>query len=367
MSVFIGLMSGTSMDGIDAAIVDVSTHTLIKGITRPYSPALRQQLCAVLSDACTNAAILSQVNTLIGREFAAAVSQVLESANMASTSIKAIGSHGQTIVHDPGASIPYTVQLGCAHTIAELTGIDVVADFRTRDLVLGGQGAPFAPLYHQAVLAKDIPTVVVNIGGIANISCLLPDKVVTGFDTGPGNCLMDAWTQQHLNVSYDKDGGWAASGCVIESLLSHLLSDDYFHISKPKSIDNGYFSNGWLMNYLDSHGAYAPQDIQATLCALTARSIAIEVLAVIPVVSQVFVCGGGVHNQTLMQALRQQLPGIMVESTTNIGVDADFMEAMMFAWLAEKTLNRVAVDFTSITGACRPAILGAIYPGSTGF
>ena len=363
MPFFIGLMSGTSMDGVDAALVDVSTHTLIAGITRPYSEAAEQLLQAILRGEQTGLYVLSQLNTVLGREFALAVHQVLEKARVSPEEIVAIGSHGQTICHDAEADIPYTVQLGCAHTIAELTGISVVADFRTRDIVLGGQGAPFAPLYHQALFASlGIPLAVVNVGGIANVTFISPGMGVRGYDTGPGNALMDLWAQKHLETPYDKNGAWGASGCVIEPLLSALLDDVYFHLPAPKSIDKAYFSEHWLSSFL--RPSDASQDIQATLVALTAVTIAQAIKASECGLTRAVLCGGGVHNETLMNAIRAQLPDVQIDSTAAFGVNPDFLEAMMFAWFADKTLNNVPLDLTRITGAKHPAILGAIYPAT---
>jgi len=234
MRLLIGLMSGTSMDGIDAALVDVNTNTLIAGITRSYSMPAQQRLRAVLNGEQTGPAALSQLNTVLGKEFALAVQQLLDTTNIKPHQVVAIGSHGQTICHDATADIPYTVQLGCAHTIAALTGIQVVADFRTRDLVMGGQGAPFAPLYHQALFTDlTTPAAVVNIGGIANVTFLAPVVAVSGYDTGPGNCLMDAWVQKNLHKSYDEKGAWGATGHLIEPLLTSMLADPYFELPAP--------------------------------------------------------------------------------------------------------------------------------------
>jgi len=361
MNLFIGLMSGTSMDGIDAALVDVSTNHLIAGITRAYSEQAKLALQAVLAEKNSGFAAISALNTIIGREFAQAVHQLLQKADMGAEQITAVGSHGQTICHDAMAEIPYTVQLGCAHTIAQLTRLTVIADFRTRDLVVGGQGAPFAPVYHQALFgALAYPLAVVNIGGIANVSWLAKDCRVGGYDIGPGNCLMDAWVYKHLAKDYDAHGEWAASGEVIPSLLTALLHDPYFKLAAPKSIGKEYFSEAWLLRHL--HANFSAQDIQATLLALTATTIkhAIADSHVQP--ERIAICGGGAHNTTLLRALRQQIPSIMVESTQAFGVDPDYIEAMMFAWLAEKTLQQIPVDLRHITGAKTPAILGAIYP-----
>ena len=360
MRLFIGLMSGTSMDGIDAALVDVETNTLIAGITRPYGQRTQQWLRAVLGGEPSTPAELSQLNTLLGREFAASVHQLLDTENINAHQIIAIGSHGQTICHDATADIPYTVQLGCGHTIAALTGIQVVADFRTRDLIMGGQGAPFAPVYHHALFGASVtPTAVVNIGGIANVTFLAPDVAVKGHDTGPGNCLMDAWIHKHQNKFYDEQGAWAATGCVIEPLLSSMLADPYFDLPAPKSLDKAYFSDAWLAQHLCAE--YTSKDVQATLVAFTATTICQAINAAGLPIERVAICGGGVHNVTLLHAMRSQLPSLQIESTQCFGVDPDYLEAMMFAWLADKTVNQIPVNLTGITGAKQPSILGAIY------
>lgn len=361
MNLYIGLMSGTSMDGIDAALVDVSTNTLIAGVTRPYSTTTQQLLRDVLNQTQTSIATYSQLNILLGREFAQAVTELLSTAAVSAQQVVAIGSHGQTIAHDPNASIPYTVQLGCAHTIAALTGITVVADFRARDVVLGGQGAPFAPIYHQALFSGlNSSTAIVNIGGIANATFLNQQYPVSGYDTGPGNGLMDDWIYKHLGQRYDKNGEWGATGKIIEPLLKTLLTDSYFQKPIPKSLDKSWFSNTWLAQHL--HSDYAHEDVQATLRAFTAMSIADAIKSYPIAIQHVAICGGGVHNVALMADIRRQLPGIQVDSTQVLGVDPDFIEAMMFAWFADKTIQRIPVDLTPITGAEQPTILGAIYP-----
>lgn len=361
MKLFIGLMSGTSMDGIDVALVDATSNMFIHGITYPYSPPIKRMLLDALSTDKNSLGYYSQLNTMLGREFAQAVLHLLEISKTPAQDIVAIGSHGQTLCHDTTATIPYTVQSGCAHTIAELTGITVVADFRTRDLVAGGQGAPFAPIYHQAIFqAQGFPLAVVNVGGIANLSWLQNVADVSGYDLGPGNCLMDAWISKHQQLAYDENGAWAASGNVINSLLTRLLEDSYFLRPQPKSIGKEYFSLEWLSKYITE--PYPSGDVQATLLQLTARSIAngIEMLPHCPL--HVLLCGGGAHNGALLHALTQLLPDISVTSTQAFNVNPDFIEASMFAWLAQKTLDFTPLNLGKITGAKYPAILGAIYP-----
>lgn len=360
MRLFIGLMSGTSMDGIDVALVDMNTNTLIAGLTRPYSEKAKGFLLNVLGQEQTRPAVLYQLNTLLGREFAQAVFDIVEKAKISSNDVIAIGSHGQTICHDATADIPYTLQLGCPHTIAELTGIKVVADFRTRDLVVGGQGAPFAPAYHQALFAgKELPLAVVNIGGIANITYLKSNDKVYGHDIGPGNCLLDAWVLKHRGTTYDQEGAWAATGQVIQPLLSALLEDPYFKRPSPKSLGKEYFSTEWLASYL--YPNLAPNDVQATLLELTAVTIINDIKNCGLELKRLAICGGGAHNCHLQHALRAHLPSLQIDSTKALGIDPDFLEAMMFAWFADKTLSGTSLDLKEITGAKNRTILGAIY------
>lgn len=361
MALYIGLMSGTSMDGVDAALVDVDTNQCVAGIVRSYSEKSKVFLEEVLRAESVGLGTLSQLSSVLGREFGQAVLELLEEAHCAAQDVVAIGSHGQTICHDAMADIPYTVQLGCAHTIAEMTGIRVVADFRTRDLIVGGQGAPFAPLYHQALFGHHtLPLVVVNIGGIANVTFLEQSQPPRGYDTGPGNCLMDAWIRTILSQSYDADGAWAASGHVIEHLLTEMLLDPYFQQTAPKSLGKEYFSHHWLTAKL--HGNEAPEDVQATLLELTAMTIAQAVSQHVSKPSKVVLCGGGVHNRTLHHAIQRHLSDYQVVSSAFLGVDPDFIEAMMFAWFAEKTIQNKSVDMAALTGATKPVVLGVIYP-----
>lgn len=362
MSFYIGLMSGTSMDGIDAALVSMPDNTLVHGLTRKYSAALKQDIIHLLENKTTSLAALCQINTLIGREFAAAVNELLDVAGVSPRDIEAIGSHGQTVCHDTSVTIPYTLQLGCAHTISSRTGIKVIADFRTRDLINGGQGAPFAPLYHQELFGKNkVSSALVNIGGISNITLIKPNQPAQGWDVGPGNCLMDAWITRHQGMSFDAEGAWAAQGTVIKPLLDALLSDPFFALAAPKSIGKEYFSLCWLESYFQQE--HAPVDVQATLLALTAHCIADSYHKhQTPDMQHMYLCGGGAHNLHLKVALADLLPIVHVKSTATLGVSPDFLEAMMFAWLACCTDNNLPVDLSAITGSRTPQILGAIYP-----
>lgn len=361
MDLYIGLMSGTSMDGIDAALIEIPSNKLIYGLTKKYSPEVHTSLKQLMSTLHTSLADLCQLNSLIGRDFAEAVQRLLTESGYAASAITAIGSHGQTVCHDTKDSIPYTLQLGCAHTISSLTGIDVVADFRTRDLVNGGQGAPFAPLYHKELLGQAGESIaVVNIGGIANITYLHPGQSPSGWDVGPGNCLMDAWISLHQDKHYDEQGHWAAEGTVINSLLDRLLLDPFFNQALPKSIGKEYFSLQWLNSHLSSD--YKAVDIQATLLDLTASCIAKTILEHQQKIKKLYLCGGGAHNLVLFKRLQVLLPDLSVASVAELGISPDYLEAMMFAWLAAQTLQKKTVDLRSITGSKSKEILGAIYP-----
>lgn len=362
MPLYIGLMSGTSMDGIDAALVDLPSHQLIGGLTKKYPSHVKKAIEKLSSGGPHSLATLYQTNTLVGQAFAEAALDLLHTTQYSPADIVAIGSHGQTIEHNVQCTIPYTIQIGCGHTISALTRIKVVADFRTRDVVNGGQGAPFAPLYHQQLFANaDIPIALVNIGGIANVTFIAPHQPILGWDIGPGNCLMDGWISRHKSQPFDYEGSWAREGKVIQSLLDKLLSDSYLQMSAPKSIGKEYFSLRWLQQYL-SH-TEMPQDVQATLLAFTVQTI-VDTLKENKMVKQLYLCGGGVHNIYLRERLARLLPQVDIQSTESIGVSPDYIEAMLFAWLAEQTINNIAVDFSTITGAKKPAILGAIYPSS---
>lgn len=358
---FIGLMSGTSMDGIDAAVVDLSNHQLIAGKTYPYAASLKTRIQQLMSSNQTTVSEIYQCNRLLGEAFAEAALRLIEEASLAKTDICAIGSHGQTISHAPQAKPSYTVQLGCGHTIAALTGLPVVADFRVRDMVLGGQGAPFAPLYHQVLFSTlEKPLAILNLGGIANLTYLLPHGEVRGYDVGPSNALLDAWIFEHLDLAYDENGKWASQGTVNPELLSALLADPFFSLSLPKSIGKEYFSLTWLKRVLKP--MVSAEDVQATLLALTVSAIEKAIKQDAIGMKRLLVCGGGVHNAALMQQLTSKLPHLEVLSTAKLGVDPDFIEAMLFAWLASQTLNEIPLELTAITGAKTKTVLGCVYP-----
>lgn len=366
--IFLGLISGTSADGIDAALVrfdDDHAHarpTLLHGRTHAWQPALRERLVALGQQA--QALTLDEVGELdvrIGHAFAAAALATLRDAGLTARDITAIGSHGQTLRHHPHGDAPFTLQLGDAHVMAERCGIPVVADFRRRDVAAGGHGAPLVPAFHAATLhAPDEDRAVLNLGGIANLTLLPARGTVRGFDTGPANGLMDAWCQRHTGTAYDAGGTFAAQGRVDGPLLARLLAEPWFAAPPPKSTGRDRFHLDWVEAALA--GNEAPADVQATLLALTARSVADALRATQPGTRRVIACGGGVHNPLLMAALAEAMPDAAIESSGVHGLDPDFVEAMAFAWLAREHLAGRPGNLPAVTGAAGPRVLGAFYP-----
>lgn len=361
---FVGVLSGTSVNGIDAALVEfappprlVATHTL------DYPAEVRRELLALAVPGENEIDRLGRADVTAGRLFARAVKELLAKAGRRSAEIRAIGSHGQTIRHRPHMRPAFTLQIGDPNVIAAETGIAVAADFRRKDMALGGQGAPLVPAFHAAVFRQPgRERVVVNIGGIANITILSGDSgTVRGFDTGPGNTLMDAWCREQRGEPMDRDGAWAASGRVNARLLAALRADDYFTRPPPKSTGPEHFSPEWLRRHVAAVDGISPADVQATLLALTAGTIVDGIRKAAPRTQEVFVCGGGAHNGTLMRALAENLRGAKVAKTDELGVDADWVEAMAFAWLARQRVNVGAGNLPATTGASRPAVLGGLW------
>lgn len=360
-----GVLSGTSVDAVDAALVRfgarielVATHTL------PYPPALRAELLRLAVPGENEIDRLGSADVAVGRHFAQAVNELLDFARVARSQVRAIGSHGQTVRHRPRAAVPFTLQVGDPNVIAAATGVPVVGDFRRKDMALGGQGAPLVPAFHAAIFgAPSEARVVVNIGGIANITVLPadPSAPMRGFDTGPGNTLLDAWCRQQLGEPMDRDGAFAARGRMQEKLLRELLADEFFGRAAPKSTGPEYFSPAWLTARVGSD-VFEPADVQATLVALTAQSIADAIrVALGGARAGVFVCGGGAQNPVLMQSLRERMPGCRVDSTAVLGVDPGWVEAMAFAWLARQRMNRAPGNCAAVTGAMRTAVLGGVW------
>ncbi len=363
---FVGLISGTSADGIDAAAVDFGADGLhIKAFaTYAYPADLSAQLQPLLdSERDVDLHTLGLLDARVADAFAHAANAVIESAGWSADQITAIGSHGQTIFHAPDTQPPFSLQLGDPNRITALTGIQVVADFRRADLAAGGQAAPYAPLIHARLFRTDEANLaVVNIGGIANITWLPkdPSAPVLGFDSGPGNCLMNAWCRRHLQQPFDDQGRWAASGQAQPELLQALLQDAYLKAAPPKSTGREYFTLAWLNRLAPRLAKFQPADVQATLLQLTAHGIAAAIRQC-GTAQRVIGCGGGVHNQALMHALGEALAPAPVTASSASGVDPDAVEALLFAWLAQQRLHQQRVDTGSITGASRPVLLGSIF------
>ncbi|ATG89034.1 anhydro-N-acetylmuramic acid kinase [Methylomonas koyamae] len=365
---YIGLMSGTSIDGIDAGLVDFSDHkiTLVEFHYQAFPSELRQSIQTVSQ--ANQAVLLQDYGTLdsrIGRLFGETSNALLAKAGIPANAVTAIGSHGQTVYHAPAGIDGFTLQIGDPNRIAEITGITTVADFRRRDIAAGGQGAPLVPAFHQAVFSDSSQArTVVNIGGIANIT-VLDDKPAIGFDTGPGNGLLDYWYQQHHSGLFDPGGDWAASGRTNQELLTKLKDDPYFRLAPPKSTGKEYFSAAWLQQKIEAFCELPSQDVQATLCQFSADTISAAIRQHAPGTTQVFICGGGTHNRHLLRLLAENMR-LPVASTATIGIDPDHVEAIAFAWLARQTLNGLPGNLCSVTGAKVPVILGGIYPGGPG-
>lgn len=358
---YLGLISGTSVDGIDAVLARFEPDLeILATATLPWPAPLQQQIVALARDRAAIALDeLGALDVRIGRQFGASAIALLHQAGVAPQQVRAIGSHGQTVCHRPAAEPPFSLQLGDAASIAEATGIDVVADFRRADVAAGGQGAPLLPLLHQSLFGRDGATrVVLNLGGIANISLLAPGRPLLGFDTGPANCLLDAWAARHLGTVRDEAGAWAASGQVDTALLARLSADPYFALPPPKSSGREYFQLDWLTRFgLDG---VSTADVQATLLALTTHSIVEAIHTHAAGTREVLVCGGGVHNPVLMDALTTALAPTAVVSTAHYGVDPDFIEASAFAWLARQWLLDLPGNLPSVTGARGARVLGSL-------
>lgn len=366
---FIGLMSGTSLDGVDVALVDFSlakfdgqhckvTHTHFLA----YPPDLRADLLALHTYGDNELERTALLANRLAHLYAEAVNQTLALADVAPSTITAIGCHGQTIRHRP--EIGFTLQIGNAALLAELTEITVIADFRSRDIAAGGQGAPLVPAFHQAVFAdKHLHRVVINIGGIANLtnlpSLIENNGVVSGFDSGPGNMLMDAWAELHLGKAYDESGNWAATGRVIDALLDKLLAHPFFSQSPPKSTGRDLFNLTWLKQHLQPD--YKPADVQRTLLEFTARSIASAVMQYCGKPGEIYLCGGGANNRALLRCLQQMLHPVKIKLSDELGIGVDWVEAAAFAWLARQTMRQSTASLPEVTGAKGARILGAIY------
>ncbi|MFN7855019.1 MAG: anhydro-N-acetylmuramic acid kinase [Acidovorax sp.] len=365
---YIGLMSGTSLDGVDGVLADFSGARMkvLAHASAGFDPALRAELLALNTPGHDELHRAALAGAAVSRVYAQVVAALLRQAGHPPTAIRAIGAHGQTVRHRPGEfdGTGYTLQLGNPALLAELTGIAVVADFRSRDVAAGGQGAPLVPAFHQGVFGRPDETVLVlNLGGISNLSVLGADGSVVGFDCGPGNALMDHWCQLHRGAPYDAGGQWAAGGRVLAQLLEALLNEPFIHKAPPKSTGRDLFNARWLAQILTNHPDAAPQDVQATLTEFTARACSISAHRYIKDAKLLAVCGGGALNTHLMERLRAHCPGVAVTATDPLGLPALQVEAAAFAWLARQLVQGQPGNLPAVTGAAGPRLLGAIYPG----
>lgn len=359
---YIGIMSGTSLDGIDICVVDIANQcSLIASHYLPMPSNLKADLLALCSsstDEIARAALAEQQWVELAVQ---GIDTLLAQINLKPADIRAIGSHGQTIRHEPSQG--FTVQIGNPALLAELSNICVVSDFRRRDMAAGGQGAPLVPAFHEMLFKQRKTTcAIINIGGFSNVTLLSEGLPTRGFDCGPGNVLLDAWIQDRQQVAFDKNGDWAASGQVNQALLENMLEEPFFNTQGPKSTGRELFNLNWLKRMLNQQQAIADQDVQSTLAQFTAVTVADAIIQAQPTTQEVWVCGGGAHNADLLQRLNQALPNCSVAATDDIGVSADWMEAMAFAWLAHCCLERIPGNRPAVTGARGQRVLGAIYP-----
>ena len=365
---FLGLISGTSADGIDAALVEFPVPDATAGLrlhaarVHPWAPPLRERLVALgQGGALASLDELGRLDVQVGHAFADAARTLLEEAGVAPARVLAIGSHGQTVRHRPHGDAPFTLQIGDGSVIAEHTGIATVADFRRRDVAAGGQGAPLVPAFHAALLhSADEDRAVLNLGGIGNYTLLPRAGAASGFDTGPANALLDAWCLRHTGQAFDADGTFAATGTVVAPLLARLLDEPWFAQPPPKSTGREQFHLEWVQARL--HGGESAADVQATLMELSAVTIADALHRQQPGTARLIACGGGVRNTRLIQRIAARLPGVIVESSAAHGLDPDYVEAMAFAWLARETLAGRPGNLPAVTGARGPRVLGVVHP-----
>jgi anhydro-N-acetylmuramic acid kinase len=358
---YVGIMSGTSIDGADAVLADFSRGAprARAFATVPFEADLRERILALCAPGGDTLDLAGSVRVDLARVYAAAAEQALDDAGVAPKQVRAIGCHGQTVRHRPERG--FTIQLNDAARLAELSGIDVVADFRSRDVAAGGQGAPLVPAFHEAVFRQQgIARAIVNIGGIANVTWLPGSGPILGFDCGPGNVLMDAWTLRHRKERFDADGGWASMGCCNADLLEAFMAEPFLALPPPKSTGRELFDEAWLDRRVAS-GAQ-PGDVQATLAEYTALSIVRAIDRFCPFTEEIFLAGGGARNAYLVSRIRHAAAPRRVDTTDALGIPTGLVEPLAFAWLAMKCVKREPVDMTSITGALAPRVLGAIYP-----
>ena len=369
---YVGVLSGTSADAIDAAILDFGSQSLslLATCSLPFPPELKQQVIRIAESTLVAPEEIGELDRELGLLFGQAVIKLLEQADIDAQRVRAIGSHGLTIRHRPprgeSSTLGFTWQIGDPNTIAESTGICTVADFRRRDIAAGGQGAPLVPAFHaHAFRSPSVDRVTVNIGGMANLTLLPrnPAAAVSGFDTGPGNALLDAWVRRHLGREYDASGAWAKSGRIDASLLARMRAHPFLALRAPKSTGREEFNLAWLESCRIA-AVSRPEDVQATLLEFTATTIANALIAEMPACLEVLVCGGGTRNTRLMERLQELLPEQVVATTAAAGIEPEWVEASLFAWLARCRLDGVPANLPSVTGARRLVCLGGVYSGS---
>ena len=362
---YIGLMSGTSADSIDSALVDLSKNKceLLEKESTPINKKLKNKIFETINRKNINQNEIDILDLEMGKLFGKAVLDLLRKASVEANKIEAIGSHGQTIKHSPNKPKPYSLQIGNPKVITDLTKIKPVGDFRSDDIKAGGQGAPLAPLFHQFILQSNNLKrgVIVNIGGISNLTVVNNESEVFGYDCGPGNCLMDAWSRSHGKGDYDKAGAWASRGEFNLNLLKLMMEDSYFSAENPKSTGTDYFNLSWLNEKISKLNSIpSAEDVQATLSELSAQIIYHELKKLKKLSEQIFLCGGGVHNNFLIEKIQNKIKNETF-TTASLGQDPDYLEACCFAWLAKKRLDRFEFDLSKITGSKKPICLGTIF------
>ncbi len=362
---YIGLMSGTSVDGIDAVAVSIGPDRkflLLASLIQPFPSDVSQRIRSMMSPGADTLDAFGAIDMELGQLFAQTALAVAKKAKLRPQDVRAIGSHGQTVRHRPGGKLPFTLQIGNPSLIAQRTGIATVADFRARDVAAGGQGAPLVPAFHRWLFhSPSHGRAIVNIGGIANITHLPVSGPTVGFDTGPGNTLLDSWAQRHTGKHHDEDGKWSLGGNVSSALLQRLLADTYFSAPAPKSTGREHFNMQWLDAALAGLPSITPQSVQATLVELTARTIADSVARLTQRTDELYICGGGSHNSALMRSLERHISDLPIQTTEALGLHPDWVEACAFAWLAHRRLEGLPGNVPNVTGASQAVVLGGLY------
>ncbi|WP_100551040.1 anhydro-N-acetylmuramic acid kinase [Caedibacter taeniospiralis] len=357
---YLGIMSGTSMDAIDCVVTgfDTTNFQLIAHSSFSYPGKIRDRINQIYqNNYSVSLNDLGDLDYTLGAVYAECVNKLLALHKLDKAQIKAIGCHGQTVYHHPEGEIKFSIQLGSGNVLSAQTGLPVINDFRNKDMIFGGQGAPLVPLFHQAFFAHESnPRVILNLGGIANISCLHPHKPLIGFDTGPANTLIDQWIKKHKHKPFDDSGSWGRGGVIQITVLDKMLADPYFAKEAPKSTGLEYFNLNWLNQFLS--GDEKPQDIQATLHALTTQSIAQQLVKAQPDTKEIYVCGGGARNHFLLELLKTLLPNITIKPIKHLGIDEEWIEAVAFAWFAYCHINRIKIPFSMTTGSREDSVAG---------